>query len=931
MTLVQKPAYSFGVWSIDPNSRILLKEEQPISLTGRAFDVFYQLVSAQGELVTKDDLLESVWQGIVVEENSLQAQISAIRKILGTERKLLVTEFGQGYRFLGKASIKAKQHAAITTPLIAPDKKVLIGRDKELAELSSLISTHSLVTVTGTGGIGKTSLVMALNSSLEERHDGQVRFIELAPIHDERQLNLAVANCLNLNNHIAHASSLDLEMLAQLQGALVLDNCEHIIDDVARMVDVLTGLAPNLKILATSQESLRIADEQVYKLNPLPTPSLAGKTAGGSVATNPAVVLFLTRARAIKYDYEHSEEELSIIAGICSRLDGLPLAIELAASRLASETVSEIYEGIDDRFNSLTTGKRTALPRHRTLFATIDWSYKLLNDEEKLFFSRLSIFAKKFTKSMVIELLSELGLSKWQVSDLLLGLTEKSLLQTEVQGKQTRYLLLESIKCYASERLEEMAEYDKLTFQYAKVCCVEVQRASLESLSLPTQLWQEKYSAMMDDIRFTLDWTLKCEDHFQLGVEILEYSTPFWITLSLYDECRHYIEPLLENGFLLSEQQEMLLYSALGKSLSWSKGPIAKTGQCWRKALALAELHEHQETLLQACYGLWLYYLRSGEIEQSLKFANLMVERAEEFVDQDALETGKRVQGTSLHFLGRHTEAKSVLTQSIGYFSHNETALPYRFGLDQLSAAQAFLSRALWVMGDTITGREMASKGVKRAQQLEHVSSICCALAEGECMVAALDRNYQHVLNQTKLLSDIASRSNLHFWKSYSDLYLVWGRAKDTTRSLDKSFVKEKLVSISESELHWSYTSILAEVWLESGLVEELKMALLVDERFANSYWAAPIFLCLQACFDVKHGDKAQAKKKLNIALQVSDKSASSALFLRALICQYNQQFEGEDKDTLLGEMKSGLALIAQDQNNNDFVEAQQIIANNMR
>jgi len=233
-------------------------------------------------------------------------------------------------------------------------------------------------------------------------------------------------------------------------------------------------------------------------------------------------------------------------------------------------------------------------------------------------------------------------------------------------------------------------------------------------------------------------------------------------------------------------------------------------------------------------------------------------------------------------------------------------------------------------MGDTITGRKMASEGVKRAQQLEHVSSICCALAEGECMVAALDRNYQHVLNQTKLLSDIASRSNLHFWKSYSDLYEVWVKAKDTSRSIDKSFVKEKLVSISESELHWSYTSILAEVWLECGLVEEFKMALLVDERFVSSYWAAPIFLCLQACFDFKHGDKAQAKKMLNIALQVSDESASPALFLRVLICQYNRQFEGENMDTLLGKVKFCLALIAQDQNNSDFVEAQQIIVNNV-
>ncbi len=561
------------------------------------------------------------------------------------------------------------------------------------------------------------------------------------------------------------------------------------------------------------------------------------------------------------------------------------------------------------------------------MFATIEWSYNLLTTEEKQFFQRLSIFAKKFNKNLAGELFARFNLTKWQISNLLHGLVEKSLLQTETVANQTRYFFLESIRCYSMDLLQDTGELECLRRELAEVCCNETEKASIESLKLPSKVWQEKHSILLAEIRSTLDWSLHRPEHLHLGVQLLEHATPFWITFSLYDECRHYIEPLLDKNITISELQEMYLNSSLGKSLSWSKGPIVKTGQCWHKALESAEKFEDKETQLQACYGLWLYYLRSGDIQRSLDYADLMTKKADLFNDRDALETAKRIQGSSSLFLGELEQAQQRLSQSVEYFSKSRSSLPYRFGLDQLVAAQAFLSRTLWVLGQTVAAKQLASDSVSRAKELDHISSLCCALAEGECAVASLNKDYSSLRSLALELKETSSNSNLAFWKAYADIYLIWESVRGNQHSADLALVADKLNSIKLSNLHWSYTTLIVEIWSELNYKDQLEATLLTDNQLMDQYWAASMFLGIQASCLLTKGDLNLMRDKLNVAVDVAEEQGAKALLLRALISQYHSMHEQVESEAVLQKIEQCLESVDADKQNQYVLEAHKILA----
>jgi DNA-binding winged helix-turn-helix (wHTH) protein len=401
----------FGRFRVVPHRRELLAEGRPVKLGGRDFDLLITLIEVPGAVVSKDELITRVWPGRIVEENRLQGAIAALRRVLGADRDLIRTVAGRGYQFTGQTRVRAADDvepvipastATSARPMRAQTNlrepvSELIGREVEVAEVVDLVTTQRLVTLIGEGGIGKTRLGLeAVRHLLPEFPDG-VWVAELAPLSDPELVPATVAAALGLEfatgamsiDHVANA-------LGAKQLMLVLDNCEHVIAAAAAMAEAVLHASSAVRVLATSREPLRIEGESLYRVPPLAVPAEDTEDAE-RLLRHGAVRLFVARARAADPHFSPGGRNAAVVAGICRRLDGIPLAIELAASRGGVLGIREIAARLDDRFNLLMGGHRTALPRHQTLRATLDWSHDLLPEPEQVVLRRLAIFAGAFT------------------------------------------------------------------------------------------------------------------------------------------------------------------------------------------------------------------------------------------------------------------------------------------------------------------------------------------------------------------------------------------------------------------------------------------------------------------------------------------------------------------------------------------------------
>jgi non-specific serine/threonine protein kinase len=414
--------YESGEWEVDLARRELRARGVPVPIGGRTFEIIEVLVQAAGELVTKNDLMGRVWPGAIVEDNTLQFHISAIRRALGPDREMLKTASGRGYQLLGAWTSRQESTSSVDSIDLEPVRRPtdsfqtnlpaaaseLVGRTNAVQHLRGLLFAYRVVTLTGPGGIGKTRLALEVARGLFPSFQGDVRFVELVSLSDPGLVPTALAGVLGLR---LGGDEISAESVARAIGAqklfLVLDNCEHVIDAAARLAETIVRMCPRTTILATSREILKIEGEYVYRVPPLDVPPQDEEP--GNILAHSAVQLFIATTTALQSDFSPHGENLAAIAAICRRLDGIPLAIDFAATRVATLGLQQVAAGLDDRLGMLTGGRRTALPRHQTLRATLDWSYELLPLSEQGLLRHLAVFPAGFTLEAATAVMSDTG------------------------------------------------------------------------------------------------------------------------------------------------------------------------------------------------------------------------------------------------------------------------------------------------------------------------------------------------------------------------------------------------------------------------------------------------------------------------------------------------------------------------------------------
>ncbi len=772
--------YESGHWQVDLGQRELLARGVAVPIGARAFEIIEVLVGSANELVTKNDLMDRIWPGAIVGENTLQVHISAIRKALGQDRAMLKTASGRGYRLVGDWT-RRQQGSAIQPVAAAPAREPgtllvnnfpliagrLIGRTAAAQHVRDLVSAYRVVTLTGPGGIGKTSLAIEAASNLVADFDGGAWFVELASLSNPDLVPSTVASTLGLKL----SGEVSAESVAHAVGAkhllLVLDNCEHVIDAAANLAERFVRACPHITLLVTSREVLRIDGETVYRVPPLDVPALGQRTPD-QILSHSAVELFIARATAMDADRAPRDDELASVAAICRRLDGIPLAIEFAAASAATLGIEHVASGLRDRFALLTGGRRTALARQRTLRATLDWSHELLPQAERRLLRGLAVFPAGFTVDAATAVMTDAGLDAAAVMEGIANLVMKSLVAQDKTADLPRWYLLETIRAYALEKLGAHGETDAISRRHAMYLRDLFARAEVELKTRLAAEWRADYLRQIDDLRTALDWTFSANGDAPVGVALTASAVPLWIQLSLMEECRDRVRQALTartSSVNLDARTEMILHAALGASLTYLTGPVAETVAAWLRTLRLAEDLDDTEYRLRALRGLWSYRMNVGEYPAALALADEFRDLAERHADWATVRAGNRMCALILHYLGEQADARkrieAIPRTSVAALPAPPTA---RLMVDPDVAAPALLARILWLQGFPDQATRMAELAVHRAKSADHTISICHALAQAACPVALWTGDLVAAEGFVATLADLASRHALGGW-----------------------------------------------------------------------------------------------------------------------------------------------------------------------
>jgi len=665
-------AFVFGPFRLLPNARLLLRDGKPASLGSRAFDLLCLLISRPGEVVGKVDLMTKAWPGLTVDESSLRFHIAQLRRALDDGKRgesYVANVPGRGYCFVAPVVREASTTNPIVSRAAAPSQAVqdipprpgrLIGRDADVAAIAEHLAARQFVTLRGPGGIGKTTVAVALTHELAGNFRDGARFLDFGSLKDAHLVAVAVASALGLLIPVGDPTPRLLEALRDRELLLVFDNCEHVVEAVARLAEQIHHQAPAVSILATSRESLEVTSEFVVELAPLEVPPEDLRD-GSSVAKYSSLRLFMECAVAAGYRGPISDSDAEMMVRICRRLDGVPLAIELVASRLSAHSLLEIDELIEGRLRLAWRGRRTAPLRHQSLSAALDWSYDLISPAERGLLEHLSVFPGAFTLEGARALTRNLAAPD-MVLDNLEQLVGKSLVTSSPQAGQARFRLLETTRAYAAEKLAASGAAPAANLAHARYVLEALTPRSYEPGGQRPGGWTRR-ADLLPDARAALAWVYADAGVADLRIPLAAACTRLFVELNLLEECR------LWAGRAIDTLDDGINYHAAKVELLWAFGHAAmfterNSQQCesaLKEGLELAQAAGDAQNQFRLLSRLHALYRRTGERRRLLEVARLAQRVAIGIGDPAALARAQTYLGVAYHLSGDQRLARDNL------------------------------------------------------------------------------------------------------------------------------------------------------------------------------------------------------------------------------------------------------------------------------
>ena len=780
-----EPSIQIGPFTLYPGLHVLHRAGEPVRIGGRALSLLVALAENRGELVSKDALIARVWPETFVEEANLRVHIAALRKVLGDTAdppQYLANISGRGYRLIA-ASSREENRERRTSTLTR-----LIGRDKEVATLAERVTRRRLVTISGPGGIGKTSVASMVIGELHEAfQDGIVKVDLGAAAAEESSLPQAIAMALKVSTTAYDGPVALSAYLNDKNLLLVLDNCEHIIDAAAEMTEILLRQAPRLHILATSTEPMRAEGEWVFSLLPLEVPSEAENLPADEALKIPAVELFVERAAACSEAFRFADADVPLVTEICRRLDGNALAIEIAAASIEAFGLRDLAENLDDRFEILVRGRRTAAPRHQTLRNLLNWSHGTLTPSEKATLRRLSIFRGGFTLDAAREVAAIENSALTIVNDVA-SLVRKSLLSVKVDGALATYRLLDSTRAYAYEKALEAEELTVLNRRHADYFEALLERADADWTRMPRAIWMENYSLVLDDARAATDWAWTGEGDIGQALRLTALLLPLGYQFALVDELDERVGQALGRASeasprqLLAEIRLNVAYSGLRQSRDIE---LLNKDAALEKAIALAK--ETGDPSLQAAplikYA--THELTLGRYAAGLAYAECASDSLAHTNDHLAQLGADRVLAQATNMTGDHERAILYARRAIANPALN---IPLSFGsmqVDRHASMRVVLARSLWMRGYARQAKSAALEALSWARK-DGPHAVALAFGFGACPVAIWSGFDEEAEGMTVELLEQAERFALPNWQLWGEIFnMVLARRRyDQPRSV---------------------------------------------------------------------------------------------------------------------------------------------------
>ncbi|PWC32895.1 winged helix-turn-helix domain-containing protein [Azospirillum sp. TSO35-2] len=886
---------SFGPFRIFPAERLLERDGVVVPVGSRAFDLLAALVEKSGDVVGKDELIARAWPNLIVDESSLRFHIAGLRKALGDGQsgaRYIANVPGRGYCLVAPAIPFDAAPPAAAPPLevVRPVQGLphrltrMIGRDETVRRIGDLLARKRFLTIHGPGGIGKTTVAVAVAHAHLDAVDGAVYFLDLAPLADPALVVDALASVLGVMPQAVDPVPAIIDFLHGRRALIVLDSCEHVVGAAATLAERIHQEAPGVALLATSRERLRVEGEHVVELPPLDRPPDSGALSIGQVLNFAAAHLFADRAAAGGYGAELTDADAATVTEVCRKLDGIALAIELVASRVAAHGLHETAALLDGRLRLLWQGRRTALPRHQTLNAALDWSYDLISEVERTVLRRLSIFVGPFPLSAVQSVAPDDRLEDVLVVEALEGLVAKSLVSVGQQAAASQYRLLDTTRAYANGKLAESGELNGIAKRHAAY--VRDALRDIAAASSGGGLGASKDApSILGDVHAALRWSFAAQGEAALAASLAAAAVTLFAGLSLLNECRRWSEAALSviDDANRDTETELQLQAALGHALMFTDGNGDRTRAALERALEIAERLGDRPGQFRLLSRLHMYYRRRGELSLLEPVARRMETLAARIGHPAGVAAAHNLLGVSHHLTGDLPAARAHL-EAVLHLAEFRRVVPGHFAFHRNPSIA--LARNLWLQGypDQAVA---AAKPLATQTATADLVTYCIGLIWGASVFQWVgDWDMFEALGE-RLIASAAS----HSLKPYEAVGLAMrGERLIQAGQLDGGIgLLQTAVAALRADHYELYTSgfggSLAMALATRGLVADAHAV--IDETLARvllhgGSFELPELLRIRGEVQLRLGDVTGAEASFREAISVADRQGALSWRLRA-------------------------------------------------